>query len=73
MIEPGVLIRVTDGGTLAIGDRTVIGANTLITVMSGRMRVGADSFIGSRSVLACETQLIIGRNARRRHRPPHWS
>jgi len=62
-IEAGVRIRVTDGGTLAIGDRTVIDANTLIIVKGGRMQIGADGFIGSGSVLACGERLVIGSSA----------
>jgi len=62
-IEPGVRIRVTDGGTLEIGARTVIGANALIVVKGGDVRIGADSFIGAGSVLACNQRLGIGCDA----------
>lgn len=62
-IERGARIQVTDGGTLEIGPRTTIGAQALIVVKSGAMRIGADGFIGPGSVLACADRLDIGRDA----------
>jgi len=62
-IARGVMMRVTDGGTLVVGDRTAICANVQIIVHSGRMEIGADGFVGAGAVLACDQSLSIGRDA----------
>lgn len=63
VLKSGVRIRVTDGGTLEVGARTMIEAGVLIVVKHGAMRIGPDGFIGQGSVIGCYDRIEIGRDA----------
>lgn len=58
--QPGVRIRVTDGGKCRLGDRVNFNRRVDITVNGGTMEVGKNTYIGHYSVIAVKDKLSIG-------------
>lgn len=61
-LDPGVRIRVTDGGTLKLGERVYIGAYTQIVVRGGSCSIGIGAELGQGCVLVCQDKIEIGDN-----------
>lgn len=62
-IGPGTRLRVSDGGTLALGEGTAIDPGCEVTVKSGRLVIGRSGFIGRGTVIVCREAITIGDDA----------
>ena len=63
VIEAGVRFKITDGGTLKVGEGTTFKRNCVVIVKRGTLLVGANSFIGWGSIICANEQIKIGDNA----------
>lgn len=62
IIEPGVRIRITDGGKISFGDRVAIDRNATLIAKRGSVTIGDGSYIGIGSILVARDSIKLGHN-----------
>ena len=62
VIQPGTKIRMLNGTTMKIGDRTVIQRRCAL-YSEGTLSIGSDSFIGAGSTIVATQSITIGSDA----------
>ncbi|MBL0351767.1 MAG: acyltransferase [Dechloromonas sp.] len=58
----GILLKATDGGSIAIGPGTCFGENVQIIARNGRVIIENDVFIGTGSIIVCMENIFIGKD-----------
>ena len=61
-IGKGVIIQITDGGYIKIGDNVALQDNVVLSVQRGYIDIGDDTFIGAGTHIVAIESIFIGQN-----------